>query len=72
MCTTNSLAPLAKVPNDSFGIESGLMTTVHSYTGEWGFPNRLVGSPSGSPQPSDAGPVGGSPVIYAWAADGEP
>jgi glyceraldehyde 3-phosphate dehydrogenase (phosphorylating) len=33
-CTTNSLAPLAKVLNDSFGIESGLMTTVHAYTGD--------------------------------------
>ena len=33
-CTTNSLAPLAKVLNDAFGIESGLMTTVHAYTGD--------------------------------------
>jgi len=33
-CTTNSLAPLAKVLNDTFGIESGLMTTVHAYTGD--------------------------------------
>lgn len=33
-CTTNSLAPLAKVLNDSFGIESGLMTTVHAYTAD--------------------------------------
>ncbi|MGO1593370.1 MAG: type I glyceraldehyde-3-phosphate dehydrogenase, partial [Ancrocorticia sp.] len=33
-CTTNSLAPLAKVLNDSFGIETGLMTTVHAYTGD--------------------------------------
>ena len=31
-CTTNCLAPLAKVINDSFGIEEGLMTTVHSTT----------------------------------------
>lgn len=31
-CTTNCLAPLAKVLNDSFGIEEGLMTTVHSVT----------------------------------------
>jgi len=31
-CTTNSLAPVAKVLNDSFGIAHGLMTTVHSYT----------------------------------------
>ncbi len=33
-CTTNSVAPLAKVLNDSFGIESGLMTTIHAYTGD--------------------------------------
>src|ERR1041384_1610782 len=31
-CTTNCLAPLAKVVHESFEIESGLMTTVHSYT----------------------------------------
>ncbi len=33
-CTTNCLAPLAKVLNDSVGIESGIMTTIHSYTGD--------------------------------------
>ena len=31
-CTTNCLAPMAKVMNDSFGIERGLMTTIHAYT----------------------------------------
>ena len=31
-CTTNCLAPVAKVLNDTFGIENGLMTTVHAYT----------------------------------------
>ena len=31
-CTTNCLGPLAKVLNDAFGIEQGLMTTVHAYT----------------------------------------
>ncbi|XP_019637770.1 PREDICTED: glyceraldehyde-3-phosphate dehydrogenase-like isoform X1 [Branchiostoma belcheri] len=31
-CTTNCLAPLAKVINDNFGIEEGLMTTVHAFT----------------------------------------
>lgn len=31
-CTTNCLAPVAKVLNDSFGIRRGLMTTIHSYT----------------------------------------
>ncbi len=33
-CTTNCLAPVAKVLNDSFGIENGLMTTIHSYTND--------------------------------------
>lgn len=33
-CTTNCLAPLAKVLNDGVGIESGFMTTIHSYTGD--------------------------------------
>ncbi|UVJ37672.1 type I glyceraldehyde-3-phosphate dehydrogenase [Arthrobacter sp. CJ23] len=33
-CTTNCLGPLAKVINDSFGIERGLMTTVHAYTAD--------------------------------------
>ena len=31
-CTTNGLAPVAKVLNDSFGIEKGFLTTIHSYT----------------------------------------
>lgn len=31
-CTTNCLAPVAKVLNDNFGIESGLLTTIHAYT----------------------------------------
>jgi glyceraldehyde 3-phosphate dehydrogenase len=33
-CTTNCLAPVAKVLNDSFGIKRGLMTTIHSYTND--------------------------------------
>lgn len=33
-CTTNCLAPVAKVLNDAFGIEKGFMTTIHSYTGD--------------------------------------
>jgi glyceraldehyde 3-phosphate dehydrogenase len=33
-CTTNCLAPMVKVVADSFGIEQGLMTTVHAYTGD--------------------------------------
>ncbi len=33
-CTTNCLAPLCKVLDDAFGIENGLMTTIHSYTND--------------------------------------
>jgi glyceraldehyde 3-phosphate dehydrogenase len=40
-CTTGSLAPPAKVINDKFGIEKGMMTTVHAYTGD----QRLVDLP---------------------------
>ena len=41
-CTTNCLAPIAKVLNDNFGIESGLMTTVHAATSS----QKIVDSPS--------------------------
>ena len=33
-CTTNCLAPMAKVLNDSFGLEHGLITTIHAYTAD--------------------------------------
>ena len=40
-CTTNCLAPVAKVLEDSFGIERGFMTTIHAYTGD----QRILDSP---------------------------
>jgi glyceraldehyde 3-phosphate dehydrogenase len=42
-CTTNCLAPVAKILNDSFGIENGLMTTLHAYTAD----QRLQDMPHG-------------------------
>jgi glyceraldehyde-3-phosphate dehydrogenase type I len=42
-CTTNCLAPLAKVINDNFGIEEALMTTIHAYTAT----QKIVDGPSG-------------------------
>lgn len=41
-CTTNCLAPVAKVLDEQFGIESGLLTTVHAYTSS----QKIVDSPS--------------------------
>ncbi|MBT3182664.1 MAG: type I glyceraldehyde-3-phosphate dehydrogenase [Deltaproteobacteria bacterium] len=40
-CTTNCLAPVAKVLNDNFGVEQGFMTTVHAYTND----QRVVDAP---------------------------
>jgi len=44
-CTTNCLAPVAKVLNDNFSIESGLMTTVHAYTND----QRVLDLPHSDP-----------------------
>ena len=40
-CTTNCLAPIVKVLNESFGIENGMMTTIHSYTND----QRILDAP---------------------------
>lgn len=45
-CTTNCLAPMAKVLHDAFGVESGLMTTVHAYTSD----QRLHDAPHRDPR----------------------
>jgi glyceraldehyde 3-phosphate dehydrogenase len=45
-CTTNSVVPMAKVLDDSFGITQGLMTTIHAYTGD----QRLHDAPHKDPR----------------------
>ena len=44
-CTTNGLAPVAKVLNDEFGIEKGFLTTIHSYTNSQKVLDTIAGDP---------------------------
>ena len=44
-CTTNCLAPMAKVLHEAFGIEQGLMTTVHAYTNDQRVSDQLHSDP---------------------------
>jgi glyceraldehyde 3-phosphate dehydrogenase len=48
-CTTNCLAPLAKVLADSFDVERGLITTVHAYTSDQQLQDQAVATRSGKP-----------------------
>src|SRR5213596_1950571 len=48
-CTTNCLAPLAKVLHDRFGIDHGLITTVHAYTSDQQLQDQAVATRSGKP-----------------------
>ncbi|HEY5173006.1 MAG TPA: type I glyceraldehyde-3-phosphate dehydrogenase [Acidimicrobiia bacterium] len=48
-CTTNCLAPMAKVLNDEFGIESGFITTVHAYTSDQQLQDQATATRSGKP-----------------------
>jgi glyceraldehyde 3-phosphate dehydrogenase len=48
-CTTNCLAPMAKVLNDEFGIEQGLITTVHAYTSDQQLQDQASPTRSGKP-----------------------
>jgi glyceraldehyde 3-phosphate dehydrogenase len=52
-CTTNCLAPMVKVLNDSFGVEQGFITTVHAYTGD----QVLVDGPHNDPRRARAAGV---------------
>src|ERR1700686_4275142 len=48
-CTTNCLAPMAKVLNDEFGIEHGFITTVHAYTSDQQLQDQATATRSGKP-----------------------
>ena len=50
-CTTNCLAPVAKVLHDAIGIERGIMTTIHAYTAD----QRLQDAPAQGPAPRARG-----------------
>lgn len=52
-CTTNCLAPLAKVLDEKFGIKRGMMTTIHSYTND----QRILDLPHADPRRARAGAV---------------
>lgn len=49
-CTTNCLAPMAKVLDEAFGIERGMMTTIHAYTPDQNLPGRSASGPSAGPR----------------------
>ena len=63
-CTTNCLAPLVKVLNDEFGIVEGLMTTIHSYTGD----QRLHDAPHSDARRARAAGVNMVPTSTGAAA----
>ncbi len=63
-CTTNCLAPVAKVLNDQFGIEHGLMTTVHAYTSD----QRVQDLPHSDPRRARAAAVNIIPTTTGAAA----
>ncbi|MEX0952988.1 MAG: type I glyceraldehyde-3-phosphate dehydrogenase [Nitriliruptoraceae bacterium] len=52
-CTTNSVVPMARTLHEAFGIDQGLMTTVHAYTGD----QRLHDAPHSDPRRARAGAV---------------
>ncbi|MFD6094803.1 type I glyceraldehyde-3-phosphate dehydrogenase [Nocardiopsis flavescens] len=63
-CTTNCLAPMAKVLHEAFGVETGLMTTVHAYTGD----QRLHDAPHGDPRRARAAALSTIPTSSGAAA----
>lgn len=62
-CTTNCLAPLAKVLDEKFGIKRGMMTTIHSYTND----QRILDFPHSDPRRARAGAVSMIPTTTGAA-----
>lgn len=62
-CTTNCLAPVVKVLNDNFGVEHGLMTTIHSYTND----QRIVDAPHSDLRRARAGAMSQIPTTTGAA-----
>ena len=62
-CTTNCLAPVAKVLNDAFGIKRGLMTTIHSFTND----QRILDLPHSDPRRMRAASVSMIPTTTGAA-----
>ena len=63
-CTTNSVVPMAKALHDAFGIEQGLMTTIHAYTGD----QRLHDAPHKDPRRARAAALSMVPTTTGAAA----
>ena len=62
-CTTNCLAPVAKVLDEKFGIKRGMMTTIHSYTND----QRILDLPHADPRRARAGAVSMIPTTTGAA-----
>lgn len=62
-CTTNCLAPVAKVLDEKFGIERGMMTTIHAYTND----QRILDFPHADPRRARAGAVSMIPTTTGAA-----
>ena len=62
-CTTNCLAPVAKVLDEKFGIKRGMMTTIHSYTND----QRILDFPHSDPRRARAGAVSMIPTTTGAA-----
>ena len=63
-CTTNCLAPMVKVMDDAFGLDQGLMTTIHAYTGD----QQLVDGPHKDPRRARAAAVNVVPTSTGAAS----